>query len=132
MSRKKILIPVMVFTCLIIILIIMLNASHKYNKLSVSESKWNSIQNSRIENKNLILTDIKFNDYKLIINEKSNTVYYSIINDSQNKYNPSVSYSTNNKNVKLAILSQEITDEKVKSNYQFKIMIYNEKEYHIY
>ena len=67
-----------------------------------------------------------------MIDEKSNTLYYSLINDSQNKYNPNVSYSTNNRNVKLVILSEEMTDEKVKNNYQFKIMIYNEKEYHIY
>ena len=132
MSRKKILIPVIIFTLVIIVLIFVLNSSYKYNSLSISESKWNAIQETRIESKNLILTDIKFNDYRLIIDEKNNTLYYSLINDSHNKYNPNVSYSTNNKNVKLVILSDEITDEKVKSNYQFKIMIYDEKEYHIY
>ena len=132
MNRMKIIIPVIIFTAIIIILIIMLNPSHEYNKLIVSESKWNSIIEFRIENKELVLEDIKFNDYKLIIDEKNNTLYYSLVNDSQNKYNPDVSYSSNNKNAKLAILSDEITDEKVKNNYQFKIMIYDEKEYHIY
>ena len=132
MSKKKILIPVIIFTSLIIVFIIVLNPSYKYNKLIISESKWNSIKESRIENKHLILTDIKFNDYKLIIDEKSDTIYYSLVNDSPNKYNPNVSYSTNNKNIKLAILSDEITDDRVKSNYVFKIMIYDEKEYHIY
>lgn len=132
MSRRKILIPVIAFTILIIALIIVLNPSHKFNRISINESKWNSIQESRIENRNLVLEDIKFNDYKLIIDENNNTIYYSVVHDSQNKYNPNVSYSTNNKNVKLAILLDEITDEKIKSNYQFKIMIYNEKEYHIY
>lgn len=132
MNRRKIFIPIIVFTGLIIILIIVLNPSHEYKKLSISESKWNSIKESRTEIKNLVLEEIKFNDYKLIIDEKSSTIYYSLINDSQNKYNPNVSYSTNNKNVKLVILSDEITDEKVKQKYQFKVMIYNEKEYRIY
>lgn len=132
MNRMKIIIPVIVFTAIIIILIIMLNPSHEYNKLIVSESKWNSIIESRTENKELVLEDIRFNDYKLIIDEQNNTLYYSLVNDSQNKYNPNVSYSSNNINAKLAILSDEITDEKVKNNYQFKIMIYDEKEYHIY
>ena len=132
MDRRKILIPVIVFTAIIIILIIALNFSHKYNKLIINESKWNSIKASRIQNKNLVLEDIKFNDYKLIIDEKNDTLYYSLINDSSNKYNPDISYNANNKNVKLAVLSDEITDEKVKSNYLFKIMIYDEKEYHIY
>lgn len=132
MSRKKILISLICFTVIIIALIIVLNPSHKYKNLSVSQSRWNSIKESRIESNSLILEDIKFNDYKLIIDKQSNTLYYSLINDSKNKHNPTVSYSTNNKNVKLVILSDEITDEKIKSNYQFKIMIFNEKEYHIY
>lgn len=132
MSRKKILIPVIIFTVIIIVLIIVLNPIHKYNKLIVNESRWNHIIESRTESKNLILKDIRFNDCKLIIDEKNSILYYSLVNDSQNKYNPTVSYSTNYKNVKLVVLSDEITDEKVKSNYQFKIMIYNEKEYHIY
>ena len=110
----------------------MLNLGHKLNKFSISENVWNSIKESRIENENLVLEDIEFNDYKLIIDEKNNSLYYSLVNDSKNKYNPNVNYKANNKNVKLAFLDENITDEKVKNNYNFKIMIYNEKEYHIY
>lgn len=132
MNKNKILLPVIVFTAIIIILIILLNPSHEYNKLIVSESKWNNIKESRIENEELILEDIKFNDYKLIIDEKNNTLYYSLVNDSSNRHNPDISYNANNKNVKLAVLSEKITDEKVKNNYRFKIMIYDEKQYHIY
>ena len=131
MSRRKILIAVSIFTVMVIILIVVLNPSHRFNNLSVSESKWDSIQKSRTENNNLVLEDIRFNDYKLIIDEKSNTLYYSLINDSSNKYNPKVEYDANN-NLKLAVLEDEITDEKIKNNHEFSIMIYNEKEYHIY
>lgn len=131
MSRRNILIAVSIFTVMVIILIIVLNPSSKYKKLSISESKWNSIKDSRTENNNLRLEDIRFNDYKLIIDEKSNTLYYSLINDSSNKYNPKVVYNANN-NLKLAVLEDEITDEKIKNNHEFSIMIYNEKEYHIY
>lgn len=131
MSKGKILITVIVFTVIIMVLIILLNPSNTYSNLSVTESKWNSIKESRIENNNLILEDIEFNDYKLIIDENSDTMYYCVINESQNKYNPKVEYSPN-KNLELVILSDKITDEKVKNNYQFKIMIYDEKEYHIY
>lgn len=132
MSRKKILIPVILFTAIMIVLIIVFNPSHKYTKLFVNENKWNSIQNSRIENKNLVLEAIRFNDYKLIIDEKNDMLYYSLVNDSSNKYNPNVSYNANSKNAKLVVLSDEITDEKVKSNYQFKIMVYDEDAYHVY
>lgn len=132
MKRKRVLIPIIIFTAIIIFLVIMFNPSTRYNKLSVSESKWSGIQESRTENINLTLEDIRFNDYKLIIDEKENTIYYSVVNDSKNKYNPSVSYSTNSKNIKLAFFADEITDEKVKGDYKFKIMIYDDKEYHIY
>ena len=131
MSKRKIIIPVVVFTAIIIILIIVLNPRYKYNKLIVNESKWNSIKEYRIENTNLVLNDIRFNDNKLIIDEKNNTLYYSLENDSRNKYNPNISYNSEN-DVKIAILQDEITDEKIRDSYQFKIMIYNEKEYHIY
>lgn len=132
MNRKKILIPIIILIAIIIFFIIVLNLSHKLNTFAVNENKWNSIKGSRTENKNMVLENIEFNDYKLIIDEKNNTLYYSLINDSNNKYNPNVSYSVKNKNVKLVFLEEKITDEKVKSNYNFKIMIYDEKEYHIY
>ncbi len=132
MNRKKIIIPVILAVVIIIILIIVLYPSHKYSTLSMSQNKWNAIKESREENENLVLEDIKFNDYKLIIDEKNDTIYYSLVNDSKNKYNPKVGYSASDKDTKIAILLDEITDEKVKENHEFKIMIYNQKEYHIY
>lgn len=132
MNRNKILITIIIFTAIIIFLLIVLSPNTRYKKISISESKWNSIKNSRNENQNLVLEDIKFNDYSLIIDKNSRTLYYSLVNDSKSEYNPNVSYSTKNRNVKLAILSDEITDEKVKSNYKFKIMVYNNEEYNIY
>lgn len=132
MSRKKVLISVFAFTIVIIALIIVFNPSHKYKMLSINENKWNSIIENCSENKNLILEDIKFNDYRLIVDEKNNTLYYSLVNDSSEKYNPDISYNCNEKNVKLAILQDEISNEKVKNNYIFKVMIYTETDYHIY
>ena len=132
MSRKKILILVIAFTAVIIFLLIVLNSRHRLSSISVSKDKWDSIKNSKSESLNIKLEDIEFNDYKLIIDEKNNTLYYSAVNDSKNKYDPLVSFNANNKNIKLVFLSDEITDEKIKSNYEFKIMIYNENVYHIY
>lgn len=132
MNRKKVLIPIVILTIIIIILVIVLNPNKRYKKLFVSEAKWDSIIQSRSSSKDLVLESIEFNDYGLIIDESSNTIYYSLVNDNKTKYNPNVSFSANEESVKLAILSDEITDEKVHSDYQFKIMIYNNSEYHIY
>jgi len=132
MKRRKVLISVILFTIIILALVAMLSFSHKYTDISISEEKWNSIIYTRSESNDIKLQDISFNDYHLIIDENNSTLYYSLINESKNKYNPSVRYMTNNKNAKIAILSDEITDDKVKSDYEFKIMIYTENEYRIY
>ena len=68
--------------------------------------------------------------HKLMID--GNTLYYSLIKDSKYSFNPKVSYVANRENVKLAILKDEITIEKVNNDYQFKVMIYDEKEYNTY
>ena len=131
MKKKRVLIPIIIFTVVIIILIIVFNSSHKLSSLSISESKWDSIIDTRTENSNLKLTSIEFNDFRVIIDETDSTLYYSLLKSNKNKYDPVVSYSSKSK-IKLAFLEDEITDEKVKSDYRFKIMIYTEKEYHIY
>ena len=132
MKRVKVLIPVIILTVFIIILIILLNPSKRYQKLFINESKWESLQESKTSNDNLKLERIEFNEYNLVIDEASDTIYYSIVNDNQTKYNPNVSFESNEDNVKLAILEDEITDEKVHSDYSFKLMIYNKQYYHIY
>ncbi len=132
MSRKKVLISVIALTIIAIVLIVVFNIKQKYSKFIVNQSNWDSIKESRIENNNLVLEEIRFNDYKLIIDNKNNSLYYSVVNDSKNKFNPNVSYSTNNNNAALVILSDEITQERINNNYEFKLMIYDENSYHIY
>ena len=132
MNRKRMLIAVSFVTALIVILLILLQPNTRYKRISIDESKWNSIINSRTENNRLMLEDIRFNDYGLVIDRISNTIYYSVVNDSKNKYNPAISYTSNNDNTSIAILSDEITDERIKSDYTYKLMIYDDKSYHIY
>ena len=132
MNRKKLLITIIFLTIIIILLIAFLNSNKKYSSISISENKWNSIINDKVENNNLKLDLLKFNDYNLIIDNNKNTIYYSIVNESKTKYNPDVSFKTADKNIKIAVLKDDITDEKVHNNYEFKIIIYNKSEYKIY
>ena len=111
---------------------VIFNSSVKYNKASVSEEKWSSIISSRKENFNFALENITFNDYNLIVDNKNSILYYSVNDNSSNKYNPNINFKTTENNSKLAILSDEITEEKIANNYEFKVMIYNNSEYHIY
>ena len=132
MNRKRVLIPVIFLTVIIIILVIVLGHKTRYNRISVSQSKWDSIISSRSEDDKLVLEDIEFNDYNVVIDERSNTLYYSLVNASKSKYNPNIKFSASDENAKMAILSDEITDEKVKNGHKFKIIIYNSKKYHVY
>ncbi len=132
MKRKRVIIPIIVFTAIVALLIFYLNSSKKYEDLSITESDWNSIISARKSNEMLALSTIRFNDYNLIIDKKSSTLYYSLINNSFSKYNPSISYKSDDENVQIAILADRITDEKAKNNHTFKLMIYNDAEYHIY
>ena len=129
MSKKWLFVIILVLTCLAIALIIILKSNTKYNKLIISDDKWDSIINSRTESTSLIIEDIEFNDYNLMIDEKNSVIYYSIVNSS-NKYNPSIRYKTNEK-MKIAI-NDNITDEKLEKTDVLKILIYNDKEYRIY
>lgn len=132
MNRKQILIIIILITILAILLVITFSPADRYKELIVSESKWNSIISNREESQELSLETIEFNDYRLMIDEDSSTLYYSLIENSRNKYKPDVKFKTTDGNAKIAILSDEMTDEKVENNHEFKIMIYNDSEYHIY
>jgi len=132
MNKKKILIPILIITAVIVIFVILINRTIKYDNIIISEDKWNNIITARKENTGLSLKSLKFNDYNLIIDEGKNTIYYSLINESKSKYNPDISFNAEDKTLKIAVLSEKITDEKAFNNYEFKFMIYNENEYRIY
>lgn len=108
----------------------MLTKTQKYNSLSIDEKKWDSIISKREESLNIEIDNIRFNEYDLIIDNNNNKIYYSIINENDSSYNPSVSYKTDDK-IKLVILKDELNEDKV-GDYEFKIMIYNDSTYRIY
>ena len=62
MNKKKFLIPTIIFTLVIILLIIVLNPSTKYKKISIKEDKWDSIIAGRSEADDLVLEDVKVDD----------------------------------------------------------------------
>lgn len=132
MSRKRVLIPIIFLTIIIIILVVVLGNKTRYNRISVSQNKWDSIISARSEDDKLVLEDLEFNDYNVVIDERSDVLYYSLMNTSKSKYNPNIKYSASDENAKMVILSDEITDEKVKNGHKFRIMIYNSKKYHVY
>ena len=108
----------------------MLTKTQRYNNLSISQNKWDSILDKREEDLNLKIEYIRFNEYDLIVDNDNSKLYYSIINENDISYNPSVSYKASD-DTKLVILKDELDEDKV-GDYEFKIMIYNNSSYRIY
>lgn len=132
MSRKKLLILIIFITIIIGIVAILMNFSIKFEKLQIDQTHWEAIISKRNENDNARIEKIEFNGYSLIIDEEEDKIYYSLINESSNKYNPDVDFETLSEGYSLAILEDPITDAKIKENHEFKLMIYNNEYYHVY
>lgn len=132
MSRKKLLILIIFITIIIGILIAFMNYSTKFKKVQIDQTQWESIISSRKENDNAKIEKIEFNGYGLIIDEEEDKIYYSLINESSNKYSPDVDFEASSEEYSLAILEDPITDAKIKEKHEFKLMIYNNEYYHVY
>ena len=129
MNKKLLLGIILVLTCFAVSIIILINASVRYNKLVINTDKWNSIIDNKNYSTNISLDKIEFNDYDLIIDNENGFIYYSMV-DSSNKYNPSIKYETNQKvNI---VINMNITDKVVEKNNYIKIMLYNDLEYRLY
>jgi len=128
MNKKILLGLILLITLIILGIILILGLDVRYNKLVVSESKWNSIIKERTESKKISLESIKFNDYLLTIDEEDN-IYYSVV-DKYSKYNPLIDYSSNSK---INIVIKDKLDESYLDNDKtIEIMIYNDNYYRIY
>ena len=130
MNRKWLLGTILVLTSLAIVVILVLTSGTKYKKLIISEDKWNSIVGNKNMSTSISLKNIKFNDYNLLIDEENSIIYYSVV-DVKNKYNPSVEYTINGKNIKIAF-NNEISDEVLENTDALKVLLYDNNSYRIY
>lgn len=130
MNRKWLLGIILALTIIFVVIILVLTHKTKYNKLIVSNDKWNDIINSRNISTDINLESIEFNDYNLLIDNENSIIYYSVV-DVKSKYNPSVKYTVNNKKIKIAF-NKEITDEVLEDTDTLKVIIYDDNSYRIY
>ena len=131
MNRKILLILIITLSVLGIIFASMIRPKIKFDKLIINEKEWDSIVESR-KRGDIYLKSIKFNDYNLIIDEKNNRIYYSVINNSASRFSPFISFVASSANARLAILDDEMTEEKIMNNHEFKIIVYDDNTYKIY
>ena len=130
MNKKILLTIILIITIFIIIIIFMTNKGNNYNKLVISNDKWQNIIKERKINSNLKIDSITFNYNSLLIDEDNSIIYYSVV-DTSNKYNPYVSYTLNNKKIKMAF-NNTLSDDLLEDNSSLKVIIYDDSTYHIY
>lgn len=125
-KSKIIVLSIIIFlTLLLISIFIFLNIKTRYNKYVITENKWNSLINNRALNSNLIFDSIEFNDYELVYDSSDKTIYYSVV-DSSKKYNPLVSFKSNNSNLKIAFKEKITSDNEI-----VEVLVYDKDSYNI-
>ena len=132
MNRKIIILLIIILTILTLVFIFVSKPNYSFENLSIEQDEWNTLISEKTKSDSLSLVKIEFNDYELIIDENNDKLYYSLVNNSLNKFKPSISYKTNIEEAKIAILKDEIDENKVMNNHEFKIMIYTNDNYKIY
>lgn len=131
MNKKIVFVLILIITFCLIILISS-NKTNKFNDLIISEEQFNNIIINREKDDNLVIKKLKFNNNELFLDNSSNTWYYSLIEKSQNAYNPVIEFKSNNKNISISILENNISKESIKNNDTIEIIIFNKTKYNIY
>lgn len=129
MNKKRALTIILVFTLLLGSIIYVLSVNKKYNKLVISEKKWNSLIDSRELDTSIYFDTLKFNDYNLLVDEGNSTIYYSLI-DVSSRYNPQVEYTLSSENLKIAF-NRKI-DDSILEKEDIKVILYNDDSYKVY
>lgn len=130
MRRKLLLIIVLIFTFILLTFVLIFTIHPRFFKYVVSNEEWNQIQKSRKKSTTLLLENIQFNDYSLMIDNDNRTIYYSVVRSS-NPYNPSIQFFGNQKKLKIAI-NQKITDDVLEKKDVLKVLLYDDQSYTIY
>ena len=92
--KKKIVLIVFVLSLLYIV-VGNLSFDKRLNDLMISKDEYDNIVQNKKYNFNLILDKISFDNTESYIDNFQN-VYYTLIENNETKYNPKVSYNTNN------------------------------------
>ena len=131
MNRKIVLVLIICFTVLGLVMTLKFNQATRFDRLNITQDEWNEIVANRSEDA-ISLSNLKFNDYDLVIDNNNSKLYYSVVQSSPSKFTPLVSFKASESQAKLAILEDEITEDKIQNNHAFQVLLYNDDTYHIY
>ena len=135
MNKRLIGIVIGVISLVALIAIILITSPRiKFNNIIISSETYENIKSTRELIKDDVLTSISFNNYNLFKSSNGEDLYYSLLKNSMNRYNPSIKYHTSLTKSKIAVVENQITDEIIENNQEIIILLYNDqfyKEYHL-
>ena len=131
MSAKRNLIcaALVVFSAIVLVSVLVFNY-HPRGKpikdLNKDEKEVEEIVSSRTETDKRLETGVLFNGIELPYDEAGRTYYYSLHENSPSAYTPEVSARGG---VRLAFISEKITDEQIAAGEPLEAIVYSDKEY---
>lgn len=126
--RKKLALLLLVIS--IIGMVCLVSGQEKlYSELCITEDEMQEIVASRAEAADSLYTNVSFNEYELMLDAAGDRLFYSLIENSSNAYNPIVEYTSKKENVQIAIVGNAITDEVIANGEEFGILFYTDEEY---
>lgn len=126
--KKRYIIFVFIISAIFISFFVFWDNEH-INDLYINDKEYNSIIESHELSKDVEIDNIYFDGYKLF-KTSDGTFYYSLIEDSKSRYNPTI--STEDKSVNVKFYGEKIDDDLIKNNQSIKIIAYNSKNYNEY
>ncbi len=77
-----------------------------------------------------LFTDLSFNDIPVFYDSKDRCFYYSLLENSQNAYEPLISWQSND--IGIAFENKQITDELIGNNESIRMLVYDRTRYSEY
>ena len=123
---KKIVLSIIVLIISISAIIYIANDNQsEFSSLCIDESSFDELCESHTLSNISLLNEIYFDDNKILLDNKNNRFYYSIVN---NEYNPIVKWS---EHVNVSFLG-DINENNIKNNNVVHVIAYDDSKYSLY
>lgn len=127
--KKKLASALLIVSIIVLIANLMSGKGKLYSELCITYEQEQEIIEGRRVSATPLFTKILFNGYELVNDTLSNCLFYSLIENDSNAYNPNVKCISEKGNLSIAIVGNVLTDEGIASGEEHTLLIYSDKEY---
>lgn len=127
LSRKFKSIAIIVISIIIVFIVVLNHKSEleitSSNQLYITDSQREQLMATHALSPSVLTTNLIFDNENLIYDSSTNTFYYSLIENSNSRFTPSV---ISDDGLTVALYGAAISDESIAANTDFEILIYND------